>query len=197
LRRRPPPPRAHSLSVPPSPLVSSSSTSHPRSPRRGRAHDRAFSGHVRAPAPLLSSRPARPPLLSHLCPLPNPFALSLALPTCAASSATACHRQLPVLWSPSRQCPIQCHVSSALLSAARDTLRCALFPPAASSPRSPEFPLCSRSSTTVAPSSPCASAVASRPSASAQGEQHVCALNLAIAALFSARLFAGVAPRLR
>jgi hypothetical protein len=109
LRRRPPPPRAHSLSVPPSPLVSSSSTSHPRSPRRGRAHDRAFSGHVRAPAPLLSSRPARPPLLSHLCPLPNPFALSLALPTCAGSSATACHRQLPVLWSPSRQCPIQCH----------------------------------------------------------------------------------------
>jgi hypothetical protein len=44
-----------------------------------------------------------------LCPLPNPLALSLALPTRARSSTTAHHRPLPVLWPPSRPCPVQCH----------------------------------------------------------------------------------------
>jgi hypothetical protein len=63
--------------------------------------------------------------------------------------------------------PSSAMVSSALLSAARDTLRCALSLPTASSPRSSEFPLCSRSSATVASSSPCASAIASR-------RQHFC-----------------------
>jgi hypothetical protein len=58
--------------------------------------------------------------------------------------------------------PSSATVSSALLSAAQDTLRCALFLPTTSSPRSLEFPLCSRSSATVALSSPCASVVASR-----------------------------------
>jgi hypothetical protein len=58
--------------------------------------------------------------------------------------------------------PSSATVSSALLSAARDTLRCALSLPVASSPRSPEFLLCNWSSATIAPSSPCASAVASR-----------------------------------
>jgi hypothetical protein len=56
----PPPQRPLSLSVPPPPPVSSSSTSRPQSPRRGRAHDRAFSGHVRVPAPLLSLAPCLP-----------------------------------------------------------------------------------------------------------------------------------------
>jgi hypothetical protein len=98
-----------SLSVPPSPPVSSSSTSRPRSPCRGCAHVLAFSGHVRVPAPLLSPHPARPPLLSHLRPLPNPLALSLALPTNAGSSATARRRPLPVLRPPSRPRPAQCH----------------------------------------------------------------------------------------
>jgi hypothetical protein len=37
-----------------------SSTFRPRSPRRGRAHDRAFSGHVRAPALLLSPASCSP-----------------------------------------------------------------------------------------------------------------------------------------
>jgi hypothetical protein len=63
--------------------------------------------------------------------------------------------------------PSSATVSSALLSAAQDTLRCALSLPATSSPRSPEFLLCSRSSATIAPSSPCASADASR-------HQHFC-----------------------
>jgi hypothetical protein len=50
-----------------------------------------------------------PPLLSHLRPLPNPLALSLALPTCAGSSTTARRRPLPVLWLSPRPCPVQCH----------------------------------------------------------------------------------------
>jgi hypothetical protein len=53
--------RSLSLSVPPSPPVSPSLTSRPRSPRRGRAHNRAFSIHVRASAPLLSPAPCSPP----------------------------------------------------------------------------------------------------------------------------------------
>jgi hypothetical protein len=44
-----------------------------------------------------------------LRPLPNSLALSLALPTRAGSSATARRRPLPVLWLPSRPCPVQCH----------------------------------------------------------------------------------------
>jgi hypothetical protein len=96
--------RARSLSLcPVVPTCQSSLTSRPRSPHHGRAHDRTFSGHVRAP------RPARPPPLSHLCPLPSSLALSLALPTRAESSATARRRPLPVPWPPSRPCPVQCH----------------------------------------------------------------------------------------
>jgi hypothetical protein len=98
-----------SLSVPPSPPVSSFSTSHPQSPRRGRAQVRAFSGHVRAPAPLLSPAPARPPPLSHLRPLPSSLALSLALPTRTGSYATVRRRPPPVPWPPLRSCPVQCH----------------------------------------------------------------------------------------
>jgi hypothetical protein len=58
--------------------------------------------------------------------------------------------------------PSSATVSSALLPAAWDTLRCALSLPIASGPRSPEFLLCSRSSATIALSSPCAFVVASR-----------------------------------
>jgi hypothetical protein len=48
-------------------------TSCPRSPRRGRTHDRVFPGHVRAPAPLLSPTPCSPTT-------PLPFAPSAQLP---------------------------------------------------------------------------------------------------------------------
>jgi hypothetical protein len=88
-------------------------------------------------------------------------------------------------------------VSSALLLAARDTLRCALFPmlhpvrahrsnlrAVGALPPSPHRAL-------VPPS------LLRDASASARGEQPVCALNLAIVAMFSAQLFAGVAPRRR
>jgi hypothetical protein len=48
-------------------------------------------------------------LPSHLRPLPDSLALSLALPRRAESSATACRRPLPVMRSPSRPRPVQCH----------------------------------------------------------------------------------------
>jgi hypothetical protein len=41
--------------------------------------------------------------------LPNPLALSLALPTRVESSVTAHRRLLPVLRSPSCLCPVPCH----------------------------------------------------------------------------------------
>jgi hypothetical protein len=44
-----------------------------------------------------------------LRPLPSSLALSLALPTRTGSSPTARRRPLPVLWPPSRPCPVQCH----------------------------------------------------------------------------------------
>jgi hypothetical protein len=102
----PPPPRPLSLSLslcPTVPTCQSSLTSRPRSPHRGRAHDRAFSSHVRA------TRPARPPPLSHLHPVPSSLALSLALPTRTGSSATIRRRPPPVPWPPLRSCPVQCH----------------------------------------------------------------------------------------
>jgi hypothetical protein len=45
---------------PADPPVSASLTSRPRAPRRGRAHDRAFSSHDRAPVPLLNPAPCSP-----------------------------------------------------------------------------------------------------------------------------------------
>jgi hypothetical protein len=85
--------------------------------RRGRAHDRAFSGHVRAPAPLLSP--------AHCSPTsPRPFAPSARLAHPHSRSAHACreprHHPPPVLRPPS-----SATVSSASLSAAWNTLRCA------------------------------------------------------------------------
>jgi hypothetical protein len=115
------------------------------------------------PAPLLSPRPARPPPLSHLRPLPNPLPLSLVLPTRAGSSATAHRRPLPILRPPSRLCPVQCHGELRLIvSATRDTLQCALSLFAASGPCSPEQSSRSRSPAAIALSSLCASVVASR-----------------------------------
>jgi hypothetical protein len=59
--------------------------------------------------PFRALRPARPPPLAHLRPLPDSLALSLALPTCAGSSATTRRRSLPVLRPPSRLRPVKCH----------------------------------------------------------------------------------------
>jgi hypothetical protein len=157
-QRRSLPPRLLSL-CPAVPTCQSSLTSRPRSPRRGRAHDRVFSGHVPAPASLLSPAPCSPTSLAHLRPLPDPLVLSLALPTRAGSSATArcliCgHRRV--------RAPFSATVSSASLSAARDTLRCALSLSVSSDRRSSEQSLHSRSPAAVASSRPCASAIASR-----------------------------------
>jgi hypothetical protein len=101
---------APTLSVPPSPPISSSATSHPRSPRRGHAHVHAFSGHVHAPAPLLSPAPCSPTSPLSFAPSAKPSRpLSLALPTRAGSSTTARRQPLPVLLPPSHQRPVQCH----------------------------------------------------------------------------------------
>jgi hypothetical protein len=64
---------------------------------------------ARSPATSAHPRPARPPPLAHLRFLPDSLTLSLALPTCAGSSATARRRLLPVLWPPSRPRLVQCH----------------------------------------------------------------------------------------
>jgi hypothetical protein len=58
--------------------------------------------------------------------------------------------------------PSRATVRSISLSAARDTLRCALPLSVLTGPRSPERSLRRRSLATVTPSSPCASVVASR-----------------------------------
>jgi hypothetical protein len=137
------------------PPVSASLTSRPRSPRRGHAHDRSFSGHDRAPAPCSPTSPL-------------PFAPSAQLSRSLSCSAHA-NREPPPPPADvhrlfrGRRCaraPSRATVSFALPSATRDTLRCAASLPGSAGPRSPEWFLSSRSSATVAPSRPCASAVA-------------------------------------
>jgi hypothetical protein len=153
--------RACSLSLCPAvPTYQPSLTSRPRPPRHGRAHDRTFSSHVPAPAPLLSLAPCSPTF-------PRSFAPSAKPPHPLSRSAHAC-RELP---PPRRPLPVCGHcrvcalsramVSSASLSGARDTLRCALPLSVSSGSCSPERSLHSRSSAFVAPSSLCASVVAS------------------------------------
>jgi hypothetical protein len=79
-------PRAFSLSLCTAvPTCQSSLTSRPRSPRRGRAHVRAFSGHVPAPAPLLSLAPCSPTFPRSFAPSVKPSS-SLSL----SRSAHAC-----------------------------------------------------------------------------------------------------------
>jgi hypothetical protein len=132
-------------------------TSRPRSPHRGRAHVRALSGHIRAPAPLLTLLPCSPTS-------PLPF-----VPSAQLSRSAHANREPP---PPSadvhrlfygRCCaraPSSATVSFALPLATRDTLRCALPLFGLSGLRSPKWFLRSRSSATVAPSRPCAPAVA-------------------------------------
>jgi hypothetical protein len=98
-----------SLSTPPTPLVSVSLTSHPRSPRRGRATS------ARSPAttePRTSFEPHA--LLAHLpssiCALCLALSLSLMLcPREPRTSATARRRPPPVPWLPLRPRPVQSH----------------------------------------------------------------------------------------
>jgi hypothetical protein len=100
-------PRALSL-CPTVPTCQPSLTSRPRSPRRGRAHDRAFSCHVLASVPLLSPAPYSPTSPRSFAPPAKP-SRPLALPTHVESSATTHRRLLPVLRSPSRPRPVLCH----------------------------------------------------------------------------------------
>jgi hypothetical protein len=82
------------------PTCQPSLTFRPRSPRRGRTHDRAFSGHVRAPAPLLSPAPSSPsPPLSFA-----PFA-QLSRPLARSAHANReLHHRLPT--------PIACSMAT-------------------------------------------------------------------------------------
>jgi hypothetical protein len=101
-----------------------------------------------------------PSLICALCPAPSP-SLSLSSREQGALPPSADAYRL----FHGRRCaraPSSATVSFALLSAARDTLRCALSLSAASGPRSPERFLAQPESAIVAPSNPCASAVASR-----------------------------------
>jgi hypothetical protein len=85
-------------------------------------------------------------------------------------------------------------VSSASPLAARDTLRCAFSLSAASSPRSPKQSSRVGSPATVACRALAPPSLLRDSSASARGEQPARALNLVVAALFSARMFGRVAP---
>jgi hypothetical protein len=101
-----------------------------------------------------------PSFICALCPAPSP-SLSLCLhePRAPLPPADA-HRLFR-----GRRCaraPSSATVSFALPSSTRDTHWCALSLPTAPGPRSPERFLAQPESSTVAPSSPCASAVASR-----------------------------------
>jgi hypothetical protein len=71
------------------PTCQSSSTFRPQSPRHGRAHDRVFSGHVRAPAPLLSPVPCSPTSPPSFAPFAQ---LSRPLSRSAHASREPCHR---------------------------------------------------------------------------------------------------------
>jgi hypothetical protein len=93
---------------PPVPTCQSSLTSRPRSPRRGRAHDRAFSGHVLRPFPF-EPRALLAHLPSLICAFCQTLLPSLALPARAESSATARRRLLSVLQPPSCPRPVPCH----------------------------------------------------------------------------------------
>jgi hypothetical protein len=131
------------LSAPPSPPVSRPQPS---------AHDLPVVDALttaRSPTTSVRPRPTRPPLLSHLRRLPNSLALSLTLPTRAESSATAADTHCLFCGRCRARAPSSATVSSILLLAARDTLRCALSLPAASGPHSPKQLLRSRSPTAV------------------------------------------------
>jgi hypothetical protein len=185
------------LSVPSSPPVS-----RPQPP----AHDlpavdapttaRSPATSVR-PRPFWAPRPARP-LPSLICVVCQTLSPSLSLcpreqrapPPPADDHCMFCGRRRA-------RAPSSATVSSALLSAARDTLRCALSLPAASGPRSSEQfcaagapPPSTRGSTTPSPSS-------TRSGVRTQGEQPTRALNLVIPALLLARLLAGAIQRRR
>jgi hypothetical protein len=145
------------------PTCQPSLTFRPQSPRRGRAHDRAFSGHVRAPVPLLSPAPCSPTSpLSFAPPAQLSRRLSLALPARTEISATARRRPLPVPWPLLCPCLVQCHGELHLTVSCSGHPSVCPLPPAASSPRSPQHFLAQPESASVAPSSPCASVAASR-----------------------------------
>jgi hypothetical protein len=133
--------RTLSLSLPHGPHLSAVPNLSPTiSPPWTRPRPRVFRPRPSPP------RPARPPPLSHLHPLPSSLALSLSL--CPREhGAPPLPADAHCLFRGHRRAraPYSATMSSVLLSAARDTLRCALSLPVVSGPRSPEHFLRSRS----------------------------------------------------
>jgi hypothetical protein len=179
------------LSAPPTPLVSASLTSRPRSPRRGRAHHRAFSGHDRAPAPLLNPAPCSPTS-------PLPFVPSAQL-SCSADA----NREPPPSLADvhrlfyGRRCaraPSSAIVSFTLPLATRDTLRCALPLSGLLGPCSPEW-FCAAGAPPPSPRRvPVPLPLPRASSASPQGEQPPCAPISLCTALLNAQFLTRVAP---
>jgi hypothetical protein len=100
-----------------------------------------------------------PSLICALCPAPLPSLLLCPREQGAPPPSADAYRLFR-----GRRCAralSSAMVSFTLLSAARDTLRCALSIPAASDPRLPERFLAQPESATVVSSNPCASVVAS------------------------------------
>jgi hypothetical protein len=102
----PPRPLSLCLAVP---TCQPSLTSRPQSPRRRRAHDRTFSGHVPVPVPFLSPAPCSPTSSHSFAPSANP-----PRPLSRSTHASRELRHRPpstfvVLLSPSRPRPVPCH----------------------------------------------------------------------------------------
>jgi hypothetical protein len=139
---------APALSLSRRPHLSTIPNLSPTIPRRGRAHVRAFSGHVPTPAPLLSPAPCSPTSPRSLAPSAEPP--RHRPPMSSARSMVAV--ELPAAFV--------APVSSALSHATWNTPRFAPNPSSPPCSLSPEIFRCSRSSATVASLRPCTTVVA-------------------------------------
>jgi hypothetical protein len=179
------------------PTCQPSLTSRPRSPHRGRAHDRAFSGHVLAPVPLLSPAPcsptsprsftpsANPPPSLSLCPHEQRAPPPPAVDCCSFRG----HRRV---YAQSRAT-----VSSTSPSVARDTLGVP-FPSLIRPLRAHRSDSCAVGAQPPSPRCILAPPLLLRgSSASPQGEQPARTLNLVDTALLLAQLLAGAVLRRR
>jgi hypothetical protein len=141
-----------SLSALPTPPVSSSSTSRPRSPHRGRAHDHVIPCHLRTSPPLLSPAPCSPTFPRSLVPTAEP---SRPLSRSAHATRPFCYR-LPTSAARSMVTVELPATSVALVSFALspttwNASRFAPKPSGSPGPHSPEHFLRSRSPTAVDP----------------------------------------------
>jgi hypothetical protein len=135
--------RPLSLSLPRRPHLSAVPNLSPTISRRGRAHVHSFSGHVRAPFGPRALLAHLSSLICALCPALSP-SLSLC-PRVQRTPPSPADAHCLFYGHRRARAPSSATMSFTLLSAARDTLRCALSLPVVSGPRSPEHLLRSRS----------------------------------------------------